>query len=493
MEHDMKKLSGFISIALLVTVSAKALGMLREMLQARVFGASADMDAFSLASSSTIVLFTTLAYALCIAAIPILSGLPKEESFKALNNLLVITGLGASGLAVSLYALNSIGVLGLAVGGTTQYAGLAARLIPLLPLIIVIYMLLSLLQSRGHYALQGALSLPYNLAILLFLVFSGTFQMDRFVLVVALAWLLQLAVLIPALVKEEYRLRIKPDFHAPYLKRFYKTALSTVLTTSVFYWLFLTDIRFVSQSEQGAASLYYYADKLFTPIATTLLYSISAVVFPRLGKMASEIKEQSKESYATYVAGLLESALKFILPISALICAFAPDISRVLFAGGSFQAADAVHSGRVLSLYALGLGGFFLLDMMSKAWFALRNIRFPSIVVLLVILVNGLLDLVLTQLFPNVLELPALTTALCMIGGGISLTVALLRKTRQKLKKIYITAGLSVILGAALSILRAQIDFVHASKLSVMIGCFLLGAAGFAVYWLMLRLLGRKI
>lgn len=118
---SVKKISGFISIALLVTVIAKALGMIREMAQARVFGASPEIDAFSLASSSTVVLFTTLVYALCIAAISILSGLSKEESFRASDNLLLITLQGSAVLAVILFILNAVGVLPSFAGGAALY------------------------------------------------------------------------------------------------------------------------------------------------------------------------------------------------------------------------------------------------------------------------------------------------------------------------------------------------------------------------------------
>ncbi|NLO49417.1 MAG: hypothetical protein GX111_14085 [Clostridiales bacterium] len=495
----MKKISGFISIALLVTVIAKALGMAREMAQARMFGASPEMDAFSLASSSTVVLFTTLAYALCIAAIPILSGLSEEESFRASDNLLLITLSGSAVLTVIFTILNAKGVLPTLAGGTVLYKNLASYLIPLLPLITVIYMLLSLLQARGHYAIQGALSLPYNLVIIIYILLADEMKITRFVIVVVLAWFTQLAVLIPGLLKERYFPRLRPDFRAPYLKNYFKTVFSTILTTSVFYWLFLTDILFVSQMGPGSASVFYYADKLFTPIATTLLYSISAVIFPRFGKVASEAPQTTTaagsspdRAYAAYVLNLLDGTLRLILPISALLFAFAPDIARVLFADGSFTNHDALISGRILSLYALGLGGFFVLDIVSKAWYALKRIRYPSMVVLAVLLINFLSDILVTRLFPDAWAFPALTSTLCLTGGGIVLMYALLRNSGQNVKPLYLSAAVSVALGAVLYVIRSLVDFNRLSKPVVIPVCISLGTAGFGIYWLITQLLRRK-
>ena len=60
-----------ISVVTLVTLFAKLLGIVRESLQARAFGTLAAADLYSTANNSTIYLFTTAAYALCIAAVPL--------------------------------------------------------------------------------------------------------------------------------------------------------------------------------------------------------------------------------------------------------------------------------------------------------------------------------------------------------------------------------------------------------------------------------------
>ena len=61
-----------ISWVALLTLIAKGLGMVRDILQARAFGTTANVDMFTAASNCTVFLFTTAAYALCLAAVPIL-------------------------------------------------------------------------------------------------------------------------------------------------------------------------------------------------------------------------------------------------------------------------------------------------------------------------------------------------------------------------------------------------------------------------------------
>lgn len=44
---------------------------------------------------------------------------------------------------------------------------------------------------------------------------------------------------------------------------------------------------------------------------------------------------------------------------------------RVLFEGGDFNTHNALLSGGVFSMYTLGLAGFLILDLLSKAYFAM--------------------------------------------------------------------------------------------------------------------------
>lgn len=59
---------------------------------------------------------------------------------------------------------------------------------------MVIYLLVAVFQSMEHYTLQGSLSLPYNLLLIVFLVlFSSSDRVLEYVLVICFAWLLQFA------------------------------------------------------------------------------------------------------------------------------------------------------------------------------------------------------------------------------------------------------------------------------------------------------------
>lgn len=100
MDHKLIRAIGSVTCVMLLV---KVLAMIKNILQARVYGAGVDADVFTLASSYSISLFTTMSYALCIAAIPILtqkllSG--KETCYQTANVLIantMVLSLGPQG------------------------------------------------------------------------------------------------------------------------------------------------------------------------------------------------------------------------------------------------------------------------------------------------------------------------------------------------------------------------------------------------------------
>ena len=111
MDHKLIRAIGSVTCVMLLV---KVLAMIKNILQARVYGAGVDADVFTLASSYSISLFTTMSYALCIAAIPILtqklfSG--KETCYQTANVLIantMVLSLGATGV---LFFAGAVGII----------------------------------------------------------------------------------------------------------------------------------------------------------------------------------------------------------------------------------------------------------------------------------------------------------------------------------------------------------------------------------------------
>ena len=476
-----------IVLVIAITLLTKVLGVVREALQARVFGTALAFDLYTISYNNTIYIFTTVAYALCVAAVPIISKqLEKDRkaAFKTAGNLICVS------LAVSLVIMAVLMLL-------VQFAPVARFLnvadanagtlrtylricVLTLPLIVLIYLLVSVFQSMEHYTLQGSLSLPYNILLIVFLaLFARGDHMLEYILVVCFAWVLQLAMTVPSWVQEKFRFYPSLRFRDPDVKLFFRTTVVTVFTTSIFLWCYLADSATVTRFGDGAVSAVYYADKLFTPVATTLIYSISVVLFPKYNQEYSRVSENE---YKRYVGSTVENTLFVILPFSAMFMVFAVPIIHVLFEGGNFSADSTAMTSSVFAMYSIGMAGFCVLDLINKAYYTMSKTLIP-------LLINALvlgMDLALNAAVCGTENggIVAMVTAAALTVGGLAALICFFRKAQGTLnvsrivKNVIAAAVMSGVLWALTRLLYSS----ETGKLLTLLEFVALGCLGIVIY-----------
>ena len=493
-EAASTRTAGAIGLVFILTLVAKLLGVVREMLQANYFGTGIDADLYTASYNSTLYLFTTVCYALCIAAVPILTqefAAKRERGIRAANNLVTITLLGSLGVVGVWQVLASTPLVGIlwdvAESELPRLVGYIRIMSCALPIVAMAYLMVALFQATDHYELQGSMSIPYNvfLAVFLFL-FGSKLGIGGIVVASTFAWLLQLGMSLPYAHKENYRYRPALDLRADYIGRYFKTAAVSVLTTSVFLFCYLIDTSTASAFDSGAVSSFYYADKLFTPLTTTVLYSISAVMFPRFNR---EFTKDDTGSYLSYIWNVTENTLLFIFPVCAMMSAFGTDIIRVIFESGSFTAESTEVTGNIFGMYALGMSAFAVLDLLNKAYYAMKKTLVPLLINLGILVLN----LILNSLFDTGSGVALATSAAITVGALVM--IAELFRGRKIVRIVPLAKGL-----AAAGVMAVVLYGGHAllvngleSKLMLVIKCGALGAAGCVVYVLVSLALKQAI
>ena len=493
-EAASTRTAGAIGLVFILTLVAKLLGVVREMLQANYFGTGIDADLYTASYNSTLYLFTTVCYALCIAAVPILTqefAAKRERGIRAANNLVTITLLGSLGVVGVWQVLASTPLVGIlwdvAESELPRLVGYIRIMSCALPIVAMAYLMVALFQATDHYELQGSMSIPYNvfLAVFLFL-FGSKLGIGGIVVASAFAWLLQLGMSLPYAHKENYRYRPALDLRADYIGRYFKTAAVSVLTTSVFLFCYLIDTSTASAFDSGAVSSFYYADKLFTPLTTTVLYSISAVMFPRFNR---EFTKDDTGSYLSYIWNVTENTLLFIFPVCAMMSAFGTDIIRVIFESGSFTAESTEVTGNIFGMYALGMSAFAVLDLLNKAYYAMKKTLVPLLINLGILVLN----LILNSLFDTGSGVALATSAAITVGALVM--IAELFRGRKIVRIVPLAKGLAAAGAMAVVLYGGHALLVTGleSKLMLVIKCGALGAAGCVVYVLVSLALKQAI
>lgn len=472
-----KGVASAIGGVMLITLLAKVFGILRESVQASVFGSA---DAFYAGYNKTIYLFTTAAYAMCIAAVPIITKemeKSRRDGERAANNLTTFS------LLLSLAALALWEGLSFSPLSALVYGGDAAvlpfiRVMALsLPVIVLAYLMVALFQSLDHFALQGSMSLPHSLFLIGFLLLFGKKDsIMTYVWMVCIAWVLQFAMCIPYAIREKYVFRPRLDLRQGYLRGFVKTSLVTIITSSMYLFCYLQDASAAAGFGAGTTSAFYYADKLFTPLTTTFIYSISAVLFPRLNR---EYTRSSEREYKRYVWNITSSTLLVVFPVCALLMVFGGPILKVLFESGNFTPQDTAATTSIFVMYALGMAGFSVIDLVNKSFFTMNRSLAPLLISLGTIALNA----VMNHVFGLSGELVALATAISMTLGAIVTLVVMFRG--EKIVNLVPAAkslAASLLMGGAAWGLKNLLVSMEDGKLLLIVKCGGIGLVCLALF-----------
>ncbi len=149
-----------------------------------------------------------------------------------------------------------------------------------LPVVAAAYLNVAIFQATDHYELQGSMSIPYNAFLAVFLVTLGAkWGIKGVVIAVRARGSFTACHEHPYAKKEHYVCRrARPQ--GGHVGTYFKTALVTVLTTSIFPCSAISSTRRPPRRSTTAPSgAFYYADKKQHPARQACLYNISAVMF----------------------------------------------------------------------------------------------------------------------------------------------------------------------------------------------------------------------
>jgi putative peptidoglycan lipid II flippase len=389
--------------------------MARDVFSASVFGAGMVWDAFIIAWTIP-NLFRRLfgEGALASTFIPVYSeavesGPPHRPSRVlrgTLGSLLILLGaLVAMGVGFCLLLpLVLKGWVGPEGGEKLELAShLTALLIPYLLFICVAALFSAVLNVHRRFAAAAAGPALLNvfwlagLAVAL-LGFRHQPQTQIFIVSVSLlgGGLAQSLLLIPQIVQFVGIPKPRLGFRDPDVRHIGTLALPVLFGLAILQVNVLFD-RFIAEfcvPGDGAVSALYYGNRLVQFPLGVIGVAVSTAAFPLLSRLAAR---GELERMKRVLGGALKGSLFLALPAAAGLIILATPIVDLLFGHGAFaDDPDATHrTGLVLALYALGLPAYILLPAAARGFYALQDMRTPTRIALLTLLVNLSLNLTL--------------------------------------------------------------------------------------------------
>jgi len=407
LEEKQNSAAKTISFMMVVTLIGKVLGLYRDRLLAVHYSTGAAANAFFTASRIPRVFFDAV-FASAIAAcfIPVYSEQLTQKGKKEANRF---AGCFITAIALLTGAFALVGmafpqpfVAVFADYSDPQTTALAVSLTRVLfPTVFfsgVAFSLVGVLQAQDHFTAPALMSTASNLVIIAYF-FTLDVKLGIFGLAGAylLGWLLQGLILVPPLGPLGFRYRPSLDLRSEGMKKVFALMGPVMVSTWVQPINQAINARFGSRLYEGAGvSALEYSANLYLVIAGVFILSVTNVIFPKLSRLTAGGREGE---FQNTIRQTLRVSLFFILPMSAGLMVVARPLISLLYGGGEFDAFSIDITAAGLSWMSLGMVGYALQNILSRAYFARQQGRVPLIAGGASILVNILLCRLLADRF----------------------------------------------------------------------------------------------
>ncbi len=404
----MKLIRGFATVGAMTIVS-RVLGFARDVLMAALLGTSYVADAFFVAFRIPNTFRRLFAEGAFDAAfIPVFARRLHEDGPEPARAFASQALSGVTVLLVALTVLAEIAMpwlmLALAPGfrrdpATFDLAVLLARIaLPYLVCMSLVALYTGVLNALGRFAVAAFAPSLLNvvlIAILLGLIATGNFEQSK--AGVALAWgvalagVLQVAVVVAAAARAGMRLVFARPHLTPDMKRLLALAMPGVIAGGMAQLTMIIG-TIIATLQERAVSWLYYADRIFQLPLGVIGVAVGVVLLPDL---AHKLRSGDHAAVVASENRALEFALLLTLPATAALYLLAEPIMRVLFERGAFAAADTQATSAMLAAMALGLPAYVLIKVLHPSFFAREDTRTPMIFAGIGMAANAVLSVVL--------------------------------------------------------------------------------------------------
>lgn len=488
----LARAAGFLAVT---TVGSRALGLVREIIVAALFGASDAKAAYVIGYYVPFfVQRLLLGGTLSIVFIPTLADVLARDDEDELRRLtaqlfsaVVVVGIG---MVVVGQVIAPLLVPIAAPGFVANQPQLALTIyLTRLNFLAMFFLALSVfatafLQARNRFTAPAVAPLVFNVLTILITLWLG----PRMGIVgLAVAWIAgtaaQFVAQAPPLHAAGFRYRLTFDWSHPAMRTVGRLAVPAMLGLAIveinaYVGRFFASLLPTAPGVNAVAALDYAYAIAQAPVGI-LAISVATVLFPGMTRFAAA-GEREALSRATSLG--LRSVLFLMLPVSAGLVAFAQPIVRLMFERGEFDFAATAVVAACLSAYAIGLVPMAAYYVITRAYYALHNMRTPVLTGAWMVGLNAVLAFTFMRLW-GVAGIALATAIVSFVNVGLLLillnrALGSLEARRIASAAVRIGAATAVSLAVWGLVMRVGLGWLAGGQL--MFGLVLAASAGLA-------------
>lgn len=458
-QQSVAKSAGIVSIAVMFS---RLLGLIREMVFARFFGAGFLYDAYQVAFTLPNVLRDLFAEgALSAACVKVFTDTQINEGEEAANKL---ASLLLNVIAVVLSVVTIVGVLlskqivgFVASGFPPDKAALTVTMtqvmFPFILLVALAAVAMGILNTRNVFGVPASASTVFNvISILAGLGFAywlsgGHWEkpLDKnaipdipaqwAIIGMAIGTLIggaaQFAMQIPSLYKIGFRFSLAFNLADEGLKKVMYLMAPAIIGTSAVQINVLVNTLLVTHINGGRSWVSYAFRLMQFPIGLFGV-AVGTASVPALSRLA--VKENLIEFRRT-LTDSLKLVFLMTIPSACGLIVLGEPIIRLIYERGAFSSYDVSMTAWALVGYSAGLLGYAGIKIVSPAFYALNDSKTPMTIALISIVVNAVAGYLFVRFMSNY-ELGHVGATMATSTVGLSNFILLAILMRRKIKHL---------------------------------------------------------
>lgn len=401
--EDHRSIAGAAGLIGAATFSSRILGLIRDIILARLLGASASADAFFVAYRVPNLLRELLAEGSMSSAF-----IPVFTEYHTLRTKRETWELASAAFTTLLSIVTLITLIGVVVAPTIVWllapgfhdeptqlemtTILTQVMFPYLIFISLAALTMGMLNSLRAFAAPALAPVFFNICVIAAALFLAPL-LDEPVIGVAIGvvvgGLAQFVMQLPSVHKRGFLFQWRFDPGHPGVRRIGWLIVPSLLGTSVTQINITVNTILASYFDGGPTYLFYGMRLIQFPLGIFGV-ALATAILPTLSAQAA--KGSMDELRQTVGFGLRMISF-IILPAMAGLMLLRVPIVHLFFEHGAFTAADTAGTAVVLLGYAVGLWAFAGMRIIVAAFYSMQDTKTPAIAAVTAMFINILLAL----------------------------------------------------------------------------------------------------
>jgi len=363
-------------IVTLITAVGMVFTVAKQVVIAKYFGTSSELDSFFVAAAVPSVLGGISIGFFSSSMIPILTPL-KEQSDKiseAITSIVFFTLLVGTIVAIFGFSFKELPIMWLtAYSGEklTYTANLAGYLWIITGIAIFTYMLTAIFNLYKHFVFPGIVNLFIPFGITIAVLLSGKRIGTESIVI---GWLFASGVMVLFLISIFKKIKINfrgLRLNNSYTKEIFFASIPIVLGGMPFTILPTIDAFWTSRLAEGSMSYIGYCTQFTIAIDTLVKNGIYTVLLPFL---AENVNSDEEEIFWRRIILTIKYIYAILIPVTIYCIFFKYDIIRIIFERGAFSSQSTKYVSSLLPYYLIGgLLAMVPVTILNRAYYAKKQ------------------------------------------------------------------------------------------------------------------------